>query len=189
MLQCYKRFSEMVTPRKPRPLSPDELWSYSLQLLGRRPYSLAELKTKLSRRSESSSAVADTLTKLQEYGMVDDEKFSEAFASSRLQNDGFGRARVLRDLRAKRVPGTVAEKAVAKTFERVEERQLAAKFLLRKYRNKDLGELFKDQKRFASAYRKLRLAGFGSSVSVSLLKEYANGTAEWVEPEPDEDES
>lgn len=121
--------------------------------------------------------------------MADDEKFSEAFASSRLQNDGFGRARVLRDLQAKRVPRPVAEKAVAKTFEQTEERQLAAQFLLRKYRNKDLAELLKEQKQFAGAYRKLRLAGFSSSVSLSLLKEYANGTAEWVDPEPDEDEA
>jgi regulatory protein len=178
----------MVMPRKPRILSADELWSYSLRLLGRRPYSLAEIKTKLARRSESPTFVAETLAKLQEYGMVNDEKFSEVFASSRLQNDGFGRARVLRDLRAKRVPRPVAEKAVDKTFEKTEERQLAAQFLLRKYRNKDLRELLKEQKQFANAYRRLRLAGFSSSVSLSLLKEYASGVAEWMEPEPEEEE-
>jgi len=176
-------------PRKPKLLSPEELWNYSLRLLAQRPYSLAELKTKLSRRSESPSVIAETVAKLQEYGIADDEKFSEAFASSRLQNDGFGRARVLRDLRAKRVPRPVAEKAVAKTFEQTEERQLAAQFLQRKYRNKNLGELLRDQKQFASAYRKLRLAGFSSSVSLSLLKEYANGAAEWMQPEADEDEA
>jgi regulatory protein len=164
------------------------LWDYSLRLLAQRPYSVAELKTKLARRSESPSVIADTLAKLQEYGMADDKRFSEAFASSRLQNDGFGRARVLRDLRAKRVPRSVAETAVAKTFEKTEEKQLASQFLARKYRNKDLGELLKDQKQFASAYRKLRLAGFSNSVSLSLLKQYASGTAEWMEPEPDEDE-
>ena len=179
----------MVTSRKPKILSPDELWDYSLRLLAQRPYSVAELKTKLARRSESPSVIADTLAKLQEYGMADDKRFSEAFASSRLQNDGFGRARVLRDLRAKRVPRSVAEKAVAKTFEKTEEKQLASHFLARKYRNKDLGELLKDQKQFASAYRKLRLAGFSSSVSLSLLKEHASGITEWMEPEPDEDEA
>jgi regulatory protein len=178
----------MVMPRKPRILSADELWNYSLRLLSQRPYSLVEIKTKLARRSESPTLVAETLAKLQEYGMVDDEKFSEAFASSRLQNDGFGRARVLRDLRAKRISRAVAEKAVEKTFAKTEEKQLAAQFLLRKYKNKDLGELLKEQKQFASAYRRLRLAGFSSSVSVSLLKQYANGTAEWMEPEPEEDE-
>jgi len=120
--------------------------------------------------------------------MADDEKFSEAFASSRLQNDGFGRARVLRDLRAKRVPSSIAEKAVTKTFEKTEESELALQFLNRKYRNKDLSALLKDQKQFASAYRKLRVAGFGSAVSLSLLKRYANEAAEWIEPEPEGDE-
>lgn len=178
----------MVAPRKLKKLSADELWNYALRLLAQRPYSMADLKAKLARRSDSPSEVAETLAKLREYGMADDEKFSEAFASSRLQNDGFGRSRVLRDLRAKRVPGSVAEKAVNKTFEKTDEQKLAAQFLVRKYRNKDLRELMKDEKQFASAYRKLRIAGFSSSVSLSLLKRYANETAEWMEPEPDEDE-
>jgi len=179
----------MAPPRKPKILGPEELWNYSLRLLAQRPYSFAELKTKLSRRSDSPVVVTDTLSKLREYGMADDEKFSEAFASSRLQNDGFGQARVLRDLRAKRVPPAVAEKAVAKTFEKTEESELALQFLQRKYRNKDLGALLKDEKQFASAYRRLRVAGFSSPVSLSLLKRYAKDTAEWIEPEPEEDEA
>jgi len=178
----------MVAPRKPKILGPEELWNYSLRLLGQRPYSVAELKTKLLRRSDSPSVVTDTLNKLQEYGLADDKKFSEAFASFRLQNDGFGQARVLRDLRAKRVPRSVAEKAVAKMFEKTEESELALQFLQRKYRNKDLGALLVDEKQFASAYRKLRVAGFTSSVSLSLLKRYGKGTAEWMEPEPEEGE-
>jgi regulatory protein len=179
----------MVVPRKPKLLGPDELWNYSLRLLAQRPYSVAELKTKLLRRSDSPSVVTETLAKLQDYGMADDEKFSEAFASSRLQNDGFGRARVLRDLRAKRVPRTVAEKVVSKTFEKTEESQLALQFLERKYRGKDLGALLQDEKQFASAYRRLRVAGFSSGTSLSLLKRYAKGTGEWIEPEPEEDEA
>src|SRR3954447_11841432 len=171
----------MVPPSKLKKLGREELWNYALRLLSQRPYSPAELKTKPSRPSESPSVIADTLAKLREYGMADDEKFSEAFASSRLQNDGFGRSRVLRDLRAKRVPRSVAEKAVDKTFEKTDESKLAAQFLARKYRNKDLHEVLKDQKQFASAYRKLRMAGFSSSVSLSLLKRHANETAEWME--------
>jgi regulatory protein len=179
----------MVAPRKPKLLGPEELWNYSLRLLAQRPYSFADLRTKLLRRSDSPSVVTDTLAKLREYGMADDEKFSEAFASFRLQNDGFGQARVLRDLRAKRVPASVAEKAVAKTFEKTEESELALQFLQRKYRNKDLGALLKDQKQFASAYRKLRVAGFSSAISLTLLKRYAKEAAEWIEPEPEEDEA
>jgi regulatory protein len=169
----------------PRMLDAEELWNYSLRLLARRPYSVGELKAKLSRRSDSSSVVASTLEKLREYGMADDEKFSEAFASSRLQNDGFGQARVLRDLRAKRVSPSVAENAVRKTFEKADEGELAHQFLLRRYRNKDLRQLLKEEKQFASAYRKLRVAGFGSGISLSVLKRYTKCAAEWIEPEPD----
>ncbi|MFL6447803.1 MAG: regulatory protein RecX [Bryobacteraceae bacterium] len=176
-------------PLKLKKLGREELWNYALRLLAQRPYSSAELKTKLSRRSDSASVIAETLTKLREYGIADDEKFSEAFASSRLQNDGFGRSRVLRDLRAKRVPRHIAEMAVEKTFAKTEEHELAAQFLERKYRNKNLGELLQDQKKFAAAYRRLRVAGFSGAVSLSILKQHAAETAEWIEPEPDEDEA
>src|SRR3954454_3975021 len=188
MWPCYKRFSKMVAPSKPKKLPPEELWNYALRLLAQRPYSSADLKAKLSRRSDSLSSITETLAKLREYGMADDEKFSEAFASFRLQNDGFGRSRVLRDLRAKRVPRSVAEQAVEKTFEKTDEPKLAAQFLQRKYRNKNLRELLKDEKQFAAAYRKLRISGFSSAISLSLLRSYSHETADWIEPEPDEDD-
>lgn len=176
----------MVRRSKPKLLTPEELWDYALRLVGQRPYSVAELKTKLSRRSDSPVVIEQTIKKLGEYGMADDEKFSESFASSRLQNDGFGQSRILRDLRAKRVPSRIAEKAVEKTFETVNEPELARQFLLKKYRGKNLTQLLKEQKELASAYRKLRVAGFSSSVSLSLLRSYAKDTADWIEPEADD---
>jgi SOS response regulatory protein OraA/RecX len=83
-----------------------------------------------------------------EYSFVDDQKFSDLFAASRLQNSGFGRMRVLQDLRAKQVSPAVAEKAVAKVFEGTDEHALIQQFLDRKYRSVDL-------KTLASAYRRL----------------------------------
>ncbi len=65
-------------------------------------------------------------------------------------------------------------------MKRRSESELALQFLQRKYRNKNLDELLKDQKQFASAYRKLRMAGFGSAVPCRLLKRYAKEAAEWI---------
>jgi regulatory protein len=47
------------------------------------------------------------------------------------------------------------------------------RFLARKYRGKDLGALLKEQKNLASAYRKLRQAGFSTGPSIRVLKRYA----------------
>jgi len=97
-----------MAPRaKPKKLDENALWNYALRVLGQRAHSAGELKQKLAHRAQSPSVLSATLAKLREYGFTDDAKFSEAFAAVRLQNRGFGRYRVLRDLRSRRVAGRV----------------------------------------------------------------------------------
>ena len=121
------------------------------------------------------------MEKLREYGLSDDRKFSEAFASARLANQGFGPFRVLRDLQAKQVASSVASQAVASAFASSDEHELATKFLLRKYRGKDLPAFLGEEKNLASAYRRLRTAGFSSRVVWAVLKQYNHRTEEWSE--------
>jgi regulatory protein len=164
----------MAVRGKPKKLYSDGLWEYALRVLGQRAHSANELKQKLLKRSESPTDVAIVMGKLREYGLADDTKFSEAFASSRLQNRGFGRFRVLRDLRSKRISGNIAEAAVNKTFAGTDERELIQRFLERKYKGKKLEEFLKEEKNLASAYRRLRTAGFSSGNSLSILRRYAH---------------
>jgi len=173
----------MVGRSNPKKLDAEELWNYALRVLSQRPYSATELRTKLSRRSVSPQALGEVLNKLQEYGFANDQKFSEAFASARLNNQGFGRLRVLRELRAKRVPKEIAERAVKKTFADTNELELVDQFLARKYRGKDLSALFQDEKNLASAYRRLRLAGFTNSVTLSVLRRYKQDVPDSLETE------
>ncbi|MBV8550935.1 MAG: regulatory protein RecX [Acidobacteriaceae bacterium] len=171
----------MPGTRIPKKLNADALWEYALRALGARSYSMNELRQKLARRAESSTDVADTIARLREYGLADDAKFSEVFASSRLQNQGFGRMRVLRELRGKRVAPAVAEQAVERAFDGTDEHELAAKFLERKYRGKDLNLFLSEEKNLASAYRRLRTAGFSSSATIAVLKRHSK-RAEMDEP-------
>ena len=119
------------------------------------------------------------MRRLREYGFTDDKKFSEAFASSRLEDRGFGRFRVLRDLRSKKIPGNIADAAVEKAFAGTEEMELIQRYLDRKYRGKKLEEFLKQEKNLASVYRRLRTAGFSSGNSLSILKRYAQQVEEW----------
>ncbi len=176
----------MAARGKPKKLDADGLWEYALRVLGQRAHSAAELRQKLSRRAQSTTDVNAAMEKLGQYELTNDTKFSEAFASSRLQNQGFGRMRVLRDLRSKRVSSTVAEGAVEKTFTGTDELALIQRFLDRKYRGKNLVEFLKEEKNLASAYRRLRTAGFSSSGSFSILKRYTNSAQEWNEPAEEE---
>jgi regulatory protein len=175
----WQTFRNMGTRANPKKLNGEQLWEYALRVLGQRAHSENELRQKLMRRAERAPEVDSTLAKLKEYGLTDDRKFSEAFAAARLENQGFGSFRVLRELRAKRVAPATAAEAIAKTYEATSESELIAAFLRRKYRNQNLQEFLREQKNVASVYRRLRTAGFSNSGSIAALKRYTNAVEEW----------
>jgi regulatory protein len=166
-------------------LDPDGLWDYALKTLARRAHSAGELRAKLARRAQEPQDVAAVLGKLREYGLADDAKFSETYAVSRMQNEGFGRLRVLRELRAKRVAGPVAARAVEKTFAETNESELIEQFLSRKYRKVDLRQYLSEEKNLANAYRRLVAAGFSGRGALSVLKRFSRLEQDWEEA-PDE---
>jgi len=175
----------MAIRGKPKKLGYDALWEYALGALGRQAQSAGQMRQKLARRAETPSDVASVLAKLREYNLVDDRKFSETFATSRLQNQGFGRFRVLRELHAKQVSGGVAKEAVEKTFAGTDELELVHSFLARKFRGRDLREFLKEEKNLANAYRRLRTAGFSTKSSLDALRRYTSRLEDFEEPPED----
>jgi regulatory protein len=160
------------TPAKRLP--PEALWDWALKALNGRAYTTAELRRKLGVRAENRAAVQQVMDKLQEYGLLNDQRFAESFATSRLENKGFGAARVFRDLRSRSVSGALAESAIRQVYAEVEEDELAQQFLARKFRGKDLPVWLKEEKNLAAAYRRLRTAGFTSAASIRALKRHAS---------------
>lgn len=159
--------------RKPKPLAFDALLDYAAQALSARAQSSSELRTRLKRRAERAEDVDAVIAKMKDLGFLNDRKFADSFANWRVENQGFGKGRVLRDLMARRVAPAVAQQAVEKVFQGADEAAMIEKFLERKYRGKDLGALLQDQKQLASAFRKLRGAGFSAGNSIRVLKRYA----------------
>lgn len=159
--------------RKPRQLDAEALWHYALRVVSGRAQSISEIREKLRRRAERAEDVPAILARLKEYGYLDDRRFAETFASARLENQGFGQARVLRDLRARRVAPKLAEQAVQQAFQETDEVTLIESFLARKYRKVGLRDFLAEPKNLAAAYRKLRLAGFSSGNTLRVLKRYA----------------
>ena len=136
----------------------------------------------MRRKDEDVDAV---LARLKQAGVVNDRRFAGSFAEWRRENQGMGKTRVLRDLMARRVAPAVAKEAVDAAFEGVDETAMIEAFLKRKYRGKDLGALLQEQKELASAFRKLRGAGFSTGNSIRVLKRYA-AEAERLEDIEDE---
>lgn len=175
-----------MPPRTPRPLDSAGLWQYALRILGARTYSIGELRDKLERRAESAGDVAGILARLKECGYLDDRRFAEAFSAARLENEGFGKARVLRDLRKRRVAPAVAQRAVEQTYQETDESRLIEDFLRRKYRNVALEKWLETPKNLAAAYRRLRLAGFSAPHVARALKRFAK-EPEWLDACQEED--
>jgi regulatory protein len=163
-----------MTKRKPKLFQEAELLNYAVRALGGRAHSTGELREKLRRRAERSEDVDSVLAKLKQLGYLDDRRFAESYAAARLENQGLGKMRVLRDLRQRRVAPKLAEQVTEQTYEKTNETELIEQFLKRKYRGKKLGVFLAEEKNLAAAYRRLRYAGFSAGASIRVLKRYAS---------------
>ncbi len=157
------------------------LMAFAAQALSARALTVSELREKLKRRAAEPSLVDEVMERLKESGYLNDQRFAESYAGWRRDEGGFGKTRVFRDLMARKVAPAVAKQAAEAAFEGADEVVMIEKFLSRKCRGKDLSE----QKNMLSAYRKLRLAGFGSGNSIKVLKRFAE-QAEMLEDVEDE---
>jgi len=170
-------------------LSAEALWDFAVKTLGARAQSTGELRRKLIQKAERAADVDDTISKLRDYGYLNDRRFAESYAGFRLENQGLGKSRVLRDLRQRKVSAGLAEGAVDNIYRNVDEVEMIDSFIRRKFRPKTpLPEALEDPKQLASAYRRLIRAGFSSSNVIQVLKRIAKGGELLEGFEPPEEE-
>lgn len=159
-------------PRK-RHYSEDELYEYAVEALARRMRTVAELKRLMRARVEDAESeygqtlIELVIRRLKDQGYLNDSQYAEAFSSMRRDNQKFGRRRVITDLKAKGVRGTLIDKAVDTAFEGVNEEKQAREYLRRKRLEKP-----KDQKQAARIFRQLVRAGFGTKTIFGILKKW-----------------
>jgi regulatory protein len=156
-----------------RTLDADGLWGYALRLLTGQAHSSGELREKLKRRAEHPGDVDIAISRLKDLGYLNDQRYAESFAASRLAGEKFGKTRVIRDLRQRRVAPSLAEHTVQKVYRDVDEQALIEDWIRRKYRTAPREGLFADQKDLGSAYRKLVRAGFRTAEIIKALKRFA----------------
>jgi regulatory protein len=106
----------------------------ALRYLGIRAYSVAELKQKLRRKQIPSAAIDETVARLKQLGFLDDRRLAEHYASSLTRNRAFGRFRVERELKARRVDPRAVQPAVDQAFQETDERALLERALDQKMR-------------------------------------------------------
>ena len=162
-----------MSPRKiSPPLDADSLYLVAIRALARRARSSAEIRALLAKRKAGKADIEAVIHRLRERGYLDDARFARAFVASRIENNLQGKVRVRRELAARRVRPEIAEEAVQRGFEAVDEVQLLRQYLARKLRvSKPLNKPSAVQ----SLYRRLLRAGFRSDTIVGELKRLLRG--------------
>lgn len=150
-------------------LDAELLYEHAARLLSGRAMSSAELRRKLETRAAEPQDAGAVIARLKENGFLNDERFAESFAASRRDGMGFGRFRVAQELKKRRVAPALADQTVKAAYAEVDEDAMAAQLIERRMRGRDM----KEEKNLASAYRKLRAAGFGSATAIRVLKRYS----------------
>jgi regulatory protein len=173
--------------KKARKLASDELFEYAVKLLGARGYSSGDLRTKLRLKAAEPADIDHTLGRLKEIGYLDDQRYAKSYAAARVENQGFGRIRVLNDLRARRISGNLADQAVSQALEGRTEAELIDAYIERRMGSLMEAGPIEDERKLAAAYRRLRRAGFTSGPILSALKRKA-ARPELVNETPEEDE-
>jgi regulatory protein len=164
---CHYFYASAVFS-KPRKLqSESELYDVALRALMRRPHSVHEMKKLLGRRASSELLAQVVLARLKENGLIDDSRYAQQFARQRTEIRRQGKFRIARDLRARGIPDSHIQAAIADSTDEIVERAAVRQRILRKLR------LFRgpiDAKKIASLYRTLLAAGFPSDVIRRELK-------------------
>jgi regulatory protein len=114
---------------RPTTLTPEQRRSRTFQraakLLAAKPRSIAELRERLLEgRGATRTVVEEVISRLREYGYLDDERFAVSFASLKVKQRPIGRRRLERDLSMKKVDRAVAEGALDLVFAETSEEDL-----------------------------------------------------------------
>jgi len=162
----------MAFARPKKLYTEDELYQYAVGALARRMRAVAELKRLLRRRVESETELGDTLVeivvrRLKDQGYLNDARYATAYSSYRRDNEKFGRARVVTDLKAKGIHRDVIDSAISSTYSEIDEEKQARDYLHRKRLHKP-----KDQKETVRIFRHLMRAGFRSKTIFTILKRW-----------------
>ena len=83
----------------------------------------------------------------------------------------------------------LAEQTVSKAFVDKDENDLVAAYIERRMPRIAAGGHIGDERKLASAYRKLRRAGFSSGATLTVLKRFAAHPELLDEPPPDDEPS
>ena len=101
-------------------MTPPTAYNYALNLLAARPYASRALHRKLIQKKYSAADADDVIRRLLDNGLLDDERFAEQYARSKMLSTGASKRRLTQDLYRKGIKGDVATSAIANVIDQDE---------------------------------------------------------------------
>jgi regulatory protein len=104
-------------------------YEYALKLLTARPYTARSLHRKLSQKGFPEEESAAVLERFERSGLINDARFAEQYARSKVLGSGASKRRVTQDLRRKGISEPLAKAALESVFadEELDQRAMAEK--------------------------------------------------------------
>ena len=119
---------------RPRPTA----YNYALSLLAARPYASSALRRKLIQKEYATADTDDVIRRLLDNGLLNDAKFAEQYARSKMLSTGASKRRLTQDLYRKGIKGDVATAAIANV---VEQEEIDPAVLIERVARKKLAQL------------------------------------------------
>ena len=162
--------------RPRRPVDPEKARERTLQravkLLAAKPRSIQELRERLLEKEwTDEAAVEHALSKLKEYGYLDDERFAFGFASYRVRQKPIGRQRLARDLQTKKVSKETADAALELVYQETPEEELIERAIEKRARLRGRPATRQETK---SLYDHLLRLGFSYDLIIRKVREAAD---------------
>ena len=98
-------------------MTPPSAYNYALNLLSARPYATRALHRKLIQKQYSAADADDAIRRLVDNGLLNDAKYAEQYARSKIAMTGASKRRLQQDLFRKGIKGDVATSAIAAVLE------------------------------------------------------------------------
>jgi regulatory protein len=112
-----------------------KIFERAIKLLAAKPRSVAELRERLLRGKNTDQAIVEAvISRLREYGYLNDERFAFSYASYKVKQKPVGRRRLERDLKFKKIDSAVATEALEMVYAETSEEQLIEKAIEKRLR-------------------------------------------------------
>jgi len=113
-------------------------YNYALNLLAARPYSSRSLHKKLIQKQYPAADAEDAIRRLVDNGILDDAKYAEQYARSKMTMTGASKRRLQQDLYRKGIRGDLASDAIDNV---VEQDQIDTTVVIERVAKKKLAQL------------------------------------------------